>query len=110
MILHRLGLNEDFSKIFATTNCIDNLNPQIGNYLNKVKPWKNSKERYRWIAEALLKIEKKIRKVNNFRKLDKMQKNIIVENQNRTSQQGISTRNGTNSLQMYFIIKFLLHS
>jgi hypothetical protein len=42
--------------------------------LNKVKSWKNSKERYRWIAAALLEIEMKMRKVNNFKELDKMQK------------------------------------
>ena len=95
LTLHRLGLNEDFSKSFATTNCIENLNSQIGKYLNKVKTWKNSKERYRWIAAALLEIEIKMRKVNNFRELDKMQKAIKKEIQKRTSQEGISTRNGT---------------
>jgi putative transposase len=95
LTLHRLGLNEDFSKSFATTNCIENLNSQIGKYLNKVKSWKNSKERYRWIAAALLEIEIKMRKVNNFRKLDVMQKTIKEEIQKRASQEGISTRNGT---------------
>ena len=95
LTLHRLGLNEDFSKSFATTNCIENLNSQIGKYLNKVKTWKNSKERYRWIEAALLEIEIKMRKVNNFRELDKMQKTLKEEIHKRTSQQGISTRNGT---------------
>lgn len=95
LTLHRLGLNEEFSKSFATTNCIENLNSQIGKYLNKVKTWKNSKERYRWIAAALLEIEMKMRKVNNFRELYKMQKTIKDEIQKRTSQEGISTRNGT---------------
>ena len=37
LTLHRLGLNEDFSKSFATTNCIENLNSQIRKYLHKVK-------------------------------------------------------------------------
>lgn len=95
LILHRLGLNEDFSKSFATTNCIENLNSQIGKYLNKVKSWKNSKERYRWIAAALLEIEMKMRKVNNFRELDKMQKAIKEEIQKRASTERISTKNGT---------------
>lgn len=95
LTLHRLGLNEDFSRSFATTNCIENLNSQIGKYLNKVKYWKNSKERYRWIAAALLEIEMKMRKVNNFRNLDNMQKTIKEEIQKRTSQKEISTRNGT---------------
>ena len=95
LTLHRIGLNEDFSISFATTNCIENLNSQIGKYLNKVKFWKNSKERYRWTAAAMLEIEVKMRKVNNFKNLDKMQKAIKKEIQKRTSQQGISTRNGT---------------
>jgi putative transposase len=95
LTLHRLGLNEEFSKSFGTTNCIENLNSQIRKYLNKVKSWKNSKERYRWIAAALLEIETKMRKVNNFKQLDKMQKAIKDEIQKRTSKEGISTRNGT---------------
>ena len=95
LTLHRLRLNEDFSKSFATTNCIENLNSQIGKYLNKVKSWKNSKERYRWTAAALLEIEVKMRKVNNFRNLDSMKKTIKEEIQKRTSKEGISTRNGT---------------
>ena len=95
LTLHRLGLNEEFSKSFATTNCIENLNSQIRKYLNKVKSWRNSKERYRWIAAALLEIEIKMRKVNNFKQLDKMQKAIKEEIQKRTSKEGISTRNGT---------------
>ena len=95
LTLHRLGLNEEFSKSFSTTNCIENLNSQIRKYLNKVKSWRNSKERYRWIAAALLEIEIKMRKVNNFKQLDKMQKAIKEEIQKRTSKEGISTRNGT---------------
>jgi putative transposase len=95
LTLHRLGLNLDFSRSFGTTNCIENLNSQIGKYLNKVKFWKNSQERYRWIAAALLEIEMKMRKINNFRILDKMQKTIKEEIHKRTSKEGISTRNGT---------------
>ncbi len=95
LTLHRLGLSEDFSTSFATTNCIENLNSQIEKYLRKVKFWKNSKERYRWTAAAMLEIEIKMRKVNNFKNLDKMQKAIKTEIQKRTSQEGISTRNGT---------------
>lgn len=95
LTLHRLGLNLDFSRSFATTNCIENLNSQIGKYLKKVKYWKNSKERYRWIAAALMEIEMKMRKVHNFKNLDQMQKTIKKEIQKRASKEGISTRNGT---------------
>jgi hypothetical protein len=43
----------------------------------------------------MLEIEIKMRKVNNFKNLDKMQKAIKTEIQKRTSKEGISTRNGT---------------
>lgn len=95
LTLHRLGLNLDFSKSFATTNCIENLNYQLGKYLRKVKSWKNSKERYRWVAAALLEIEMKMNKVSNFDILHKMKKTIIEEIQKRTSKDGISTKKGT---------------
>ena len=95
LTLHRLGLNLDFSRSFATTNCIENLNSQLVKYVNKVKSWKNSKERYRWVAAALLEIEIKMRKVHNFKNLDQMHKTIKKEIQKRASKEGISTRNGT---------------
>ena len=50
--------------------------------MNKVKSWKNSKERYRWIAAALLEIEIKMRKVNKFNNLEKIQKTNTNEIQN----------------------------
>ena len=95
LTLHRLGLNMDFSKSFGTTNCIENLNSQLGKYLKKVKSWKNSKERYRWIAAALMEIEAKMNKVSNFDILGQMHKTIIKEIQKRASTERISTRKGT---------------
>ena len=79
LTLHRLGLMELFGRSFATTNCIENLNSQLEKYIRKVKIWKNSKQRYRWIASAMLEIEQKMKKVNQYKKLYIMQKNIQDE-------------------------------
>jgi transposase-like protein len=79
LTLHRLGLYEDFGRSFATTNAIENLNAQIEKYLRKVKYWKNSSQRHRWIASALYEIEHKMRKVNNYKKLHEMRAQLKTE-------------------------------
>ena len=68
LTLHRLGLAEDFTRSFATINCIENLNSQLVKYL---------------------------RKVHNFINLDQMQTTIKEEIKKRASNEEISTRNGT---------------
>jgi len=72
LTLHRLGLTVDFKRSFSTTNAIENLNSQIGKYLRNVKKWTNSEQRYRWVASALFEIEKRMRRVDNYKKLHKM--------------------------------------
>jgi transposase-like protein len=79
LTLHRLGLIEDFHRSFTTTNCIENLNSQIEKYLRKVKHWKTSSQKYRWVASALLDVEHRMRKVNNYTKLSVMRSKIKHE-------------------------------
>lgn len=79
LTLHRLGLINEFGRSFATTNCIENLNSQIEKYLRKVKHWKTSSQKYRWVASALLDIEHRMRKVNNCSKLSVMRTKIKQE-------------------------------
>ena len=79
LTLHRLGLYETFGRSFATTNAIENLNSQIEKYLRKVKYWKTSSQRYRWVASALYEIEHRMRKVNNYKKLNEMRETLKAE-------------------------------
>lgn len=67
--LHRLGLSKEFSVSFATTNCIESVNSQLKKYTGRVTHWSSSDQRYRWVATALMKIETKMRKVDNFKNL-----------------------------------------
>jgi len=86
LTLHRLGLIENFRRSFATTNCIENLNSQIEKYLRKVKYWKTSTQKYRWVASALLDIENRMRRVDNFTKLSEMRSKIKRELQIETKE------------------------
>lgn len=69
LTMHRLGLVEQLGRSFTTTNLIENLNSQLKKYVGRVKNWMNSDMRSRWMATALLQIERRMRKVNNYKKL-----------------------------------------
>jgi len=79
LTLHRLGLHEDFKKSFSTTNVIENVNSQLRKYTFKVKYWKTSDQRQRWIAAGLLAAEQKMNKVINGHKLNKLKERISIE-------------------------------
>ncbi len=69
LTLHRLGMMPYLKQSFRTTNCIESLNSQISQLTRNVKVWKNSSQRHRWLAAALLDIEPRLRKVKGFRYL-----------------------------------------
>ena len=79
LTLHRLGLITEFGRSFSTTNCIESINSLIEKYLKKVKYWQNSSQRHRWVACALLEIEQRMRKVNNYKNLSKMKSALRKE-------------------------------
>ncbi len=59
--------------------CHRNPNSQIEKYLRKVKQWKTSNQRYRWVASALYEIEYRMCKVNNYKKLYEMREVLKAE-------------------------------
>lgn len=69
LTMHRLGLVEILGRGFTTTCYIENLNSQLSKYIRKVKRWVNSDMRSRWVAVALIEIEKKMRRINRYDKL-----------------------------------------
>lgn len=79
LTLHRLGLVEQLGRSFTTTNLIENLNSQLKKYIGRVKNWMNSDMRSRWMATALLQIERRMRKVNNHKKLDLLRTALKTE-------------------------------
>jgi transposase-like protein len=63
LTLHRLGVFATLGRSFKTTNCLESINAQIEERCAKVDAWKNSSQRNRWLAVALLDIEPRLRKV-----------------------------------------------
>ncbi|MEO1993353.1 MAG: transposase [Pirellulales bacterium] len=63
LTLHQLGLFEQLGISLKTTNCIESLNSQLEQYTRRVTYWKNSNQRQRWVATALLEIEPSLRRV-----------------------------------------------
>jgi putative transposase len=79
LTIHKLDLIEEFGTSFTTTNCIENVNSLMNKHVGKVKYWQNSDQRHRWVACALLEIEQRMRKVDNYKKLYLLKKKIIIE-------------------------------
>jgi putative transposase len=63
LTLHRLGLFAVLGRSFKTTNCLENVNSLIEERCAKVDCWKNSNQRHRWLATALIDIEPRLRRV-----------------------------------------------
>jgi putative transposase len=74
LILHKLGMFEKLGTSFKTTNCIENVNRQLGIYTDRVCYWKNSHQRQRWVATALWEIEPRLRKVRGYEHLAELRK------------------------------------
>lgn len=88
LTMHRLGLIETLGTSFTTTNLIENLNSQLTKYIRKVKRWTNSEMKSRWVAVALLEIEKKMRRVNRFDKLNLLR--VALKSELRLNQQNVA--------------------
>lgn len=69
LTLHRLGLFKQLGISLKTTNCIESLMSLVGQYTDKVDYWKNSSQKQRWVASALLQIEPRLRKIKGYRYL-----------------------------------------
>ncbi len=79
LTLHRLGLFEELGISLKTTNCLESINAQVARLTGRVTYWKNSNQRHRWVASALLEIEKGLRKIKGYRHLPMLRKALQRE-------------------------------
>jgi len=79
LTLHRLGLYPLIGISFKTTNCIESVNSLIEERCGKVDAWRNSNQKHRWLAAALLDIEPRLRKVKGYRHLPLLRKALQGE-------------------------------
>jgi transposase-like protein len=79
LTLHRLGVFGKLGRSFKTTNCLESINSQVENRCRKVDAWKNSSQKQRWLASALLDIEPRLRKVMGHRHLPALREALMKE-------------------------------
>ncbi|MFQ5870416.1 MAG: IS256 family transposase [Candidatus Zixiibacteriota bacterium] len=75
----RLGLSQELRRSLKTTNCIESLLSQVGQRTDKVDCWKNSNQRQRWTASALLEIEPRLNKISGYRQTKSLRTAIQKE-------------------------------
>jgi putative transposase len=79
LTLHRLGLFAVLGLSFKTTNCIESVNAMAEQRCGKVKSWKTSDQKQRWLASALLDIEPRLRRVRGHRNLPRLRAALMRE-------------------------------
>ena len=76
LTLHKLSINDEFSRSLSTTNCIENLNGSIQRKIRNSCNWKNSLQVLRWMAASCLSAEKTMRKIQGYKQIPKLVKAI----------------------------------
>ncbi len=79
LTLYRLGVYGVLGRSFKTTNCLESVNALVEERCAKVDHWKNSSQRQRWLATALVDIEPRLRKVVGYRHLPKLREALQRE-------------------------------
>lgn len=69
LMVHRLGVHKGLRKSLKTTNVIESVFALVSQKTDKIDYWKNSDQKQRWVATALLDIEMRLNRVNGYRHL-----------------------------------------
>jgi len=85
--LHRLQLSAELGKSFSSTNCIESIMSQLGQYTNKVDRWRGGEHIQRWTAAGLLELEPRLRKVYGYRHLNLLRMKLREEIKARQEKQ-----------------------
>ena len=73
LTLQRLGIRGTLYKKLRSTNAIENLNGGITTYSRNVKRWQGGSMVVRWVCTAIVEAEKKFRRVQGWRDIQKLQ-------------------------------------
>ena len=69
LTLHRLGVFPLVGRSLKTTNALESVNALAEQRCGRVDHWKNSGQKHRWLATALLEIEPRLRRLLGYRHL-----------------------------------------
>ena len=76
LALQRLEIAGALYRKLRTTNAIENLNSGIATYTRNVKRWRGGSMAVRWVSAAIQEAEKKFRRVQGFRDIEKLTKTL----------------------------------
>lgn len=79
----RLGVHSALRKSFTTTNMLESINAQVEQKTERIDYWKNSSQKQRWVATALIYIEGKLHRVNGYRHLRELRGALQKEMDNK---------------------------
>lgn len=79
LTLQRLGLMKELGRSLKTTNTLESVMSLIGQATDKVDYWKNSDQKQRWLATALLDIEPRLNRVCGYRHLPRLREALQRE-------------------------------
>jgi transposase-like protein len=72
LTVQRLGLTREIRKCLKTSNIIESVMALVGQKTDKIDYWKNSNQKQRWIATALLDIESRLNRISGHRQLSNL--------------------------------------
>lgn len=79
LTLHRLGVFAELGVSFKTTNCLESINGAVEQRTGKIDYWKNSEQKQRWLATALLDIEPRLRRVRGYKHLPALRRALQAD-------------------------------
>lgn len=69
LTLHRLGLFSELGVSLKTTNILESIHARVEDRTARVDHWRNSEQKQRWLATALLDLEPRLRRIKHYRSL-----------------------------------------
>ena len=67
--LHHLGLFRELGVSLKTTNILESIHARVEDRTARVDHWRNSEQKQRWLATALLDLEPRLRRIKSYRSL-----------------------------------------
>lgn len=89
--LHRLGLYAELGKSMSSTNCIESVMSQLGQYTDKVDRWRGGNHIQRWAASGLLALESRLHKLYGYRHLNLLRMKLREEIKTRQEKQDLGS-------------------
>ena len=60
-----------------TTNVLESIHARVASRTDKVNVWKNSDQKHRWLATALLDLEPRLHRIRGFAALPRLQQALL---------------------------------